>query len=111
MSDAAPNADLVGDLSTPAASEPTPSAPPAAAPPVAVSSIDALEAKIAGAASAAVADVKAEVGKVEAKVRKYIPTTGQQIRRFLAAVQSGMVNAHAATEDEVDAHLASKGIS
>lgn len=40
------------------------------------------------------------------RVRQYIPCTGPQISAFLAAVSNGMVDAHYATESEVDTFVA-----
>jgi hypothetical protein len=40
------------------------------------------------------------------RVRQYIPCTGRQISRFIAAVDAGMQDAHYATEGEVEAFLA-----
>lgn len=42
------------------------------------------------------------------RVRQYIPSTGPQITKFLAAVSGGMQDAHYASEQEVDAFYASR---
>jgi hypothetical protein len=40
------------------------------------------------------------------RVRQYVPCTGQQISKFLAAVNGGMKDAHYASEHDIDTFLA-----
>lgn len=64
------------------------------------------------AVEATPAEITAEITEaalepeVTPRVRQYIPCTGPQISAFLAAVSNGMVDAHYATESEVDAFVA-----
>lgn len=47
-----------------------------------------------------------ELAEPAPRVRQYIPCTGRQISRFIAAVDAGMQDAHYASEGEVEAFLA-----
>jgi hypothetical protein len=50
--------------------------------------------------------VEPEAVEPAPRVRQYIPCTGRQISRFIAAVDAGMQDAHYATEGDVEAFLA-----
>lgn len=74
----------------------------------AMAAIDGTEQALAepeAVAESVVEEAKEDISAVVAAVRTWIPTTGPDIKAFLAAAEHGMENIYAATRDEVHAFV------